>query len=388
MKKFVLLSLFTFFMVFPSQALAKVIIQETGTITIPSSETIDDDLFVGGENVDFAGTVTGSVFAGSGMADIKGNIKGDLVLGTGKANLGGVIGGDLYLGAGDVVLTKVTVGGNVIVGAGNVLIDKDSKIGGSLIAGAGSVRNSAPIGRSAMIGAGSLYLDNKVGKEARLGGGNIELGPLTSIAGNLTYALGEDGSSLKQDPSATVGGTISRYTPPADARRDMQKAKDDFGKFGLVAHRGWLLISFLGSLLLGFVLLKLFPKTALGLSSEISKSLLPSLGIGFLIVIFALPVFLVLALTIIGLPLLGILIPVFAVELCLAKLVSSYGLGRFVAKQFSWNKMGVYAVFTIGLAIFYLLQAIPGIGWVVSVLFTWVGLGAIWLSTRANLKNL
>jgi hypothetical protein len=309
-------------------------------------------------------------------------------MGTGKANLGGVIGGDLYLGAGDVALTKVTVGGNVIIGAGNVVIDKDSKIGGSLIAGAGSVRNSAPIGRSAMIGAGSLYLDNKVGKEARLGGGEIELGPLTSIAGNLTYALGEDQSSLKQDPASTIAGTVSRYTPPVDAKQDMAKAKEDFAKFGIVARNGWLMISFLGSMLVGFLLLKLFPKTSLALSTMVSKSLLPSLGTGFLIVVTVIPVFLVLALTVIGLPLAGLLILLFSIELYLAKLVSVYALGHFVAKQFNWNKMGIYGLFSVGLIIFYFLRAVPGVGGIVSILFTWTGLGAIWLYTKSNLKSL
>jgi hypothetical protein len=380
----VLCSLF----VFSTPAMAKVVMQEKGTVTIPAGETVDDDLFIGSENIDFAGVVTGSMFAGAGMADIKGNIKGDLILGTGKANLGGVIGGDLYLGAGDVVLTKVTVGGNIVVGAGNVMIDKDSKIGGSLIAGAGSVRNAAPIGRSAMIGAGTLYLDNKIGKEARLGGGNIELGPLTSIAGNMTYALEQDRGVLKQDPSATIAGTVTRYTPPVDARKDMAKAKADMAKFGRVAHGGWLMVSFLGSLLVGFLLLKLFPKTSLGLSTTASKSLMTSLGAGFLIVVAAVPLFLVLALTVIGLPLVGLLIPLFCIELHVAKLVSAYALGSFVTKQFSWHKMGVYAVFSIGLILFYLLRAVPGIGWITSVLFTWTGLGAIWLYTRANLKTL
>lgn len=390
MKPFAL-SLFTVLcslFVFSTPVLAKVVMQEKGTLTIPVSEIIDDDLFIGAENIDFAGTVTGSVFAGSGMADIKGNIKGDLVLGAGKANLGGTIGGDLYLGAGDVVLTKTIVGGNIIVGAGNVLIDKDSKIGGSLIAGAGSVRNSAPVGRSAMIGAGSLYLDSKVGKEARLGGGSLELGPHSVIIGDLTYALGEENSALKQDPASTVGGTLTRYTPPIDAKRDMAKAKDDFGKFGTFAHRGWLIISFLGSLLVGFLLLRLFPKTSLGLSSELSSRLMPSLGTGFLIVIFSAPLLLVLALSVIGLPLAGLLLLLFCIALHLAKLVTSYALGRFIARQFSWNKMGSYAVAFVGLSVFYLLRAVPGIGWVATILFTWVGLGAMWLFARAHQKNL
>lgn len=371
-----------------SPALAKVIMQEKGTITIPTSEIIDDDLFVGGENIDLGGSVTGSVFAGAGIFDFRGNIKGDLVLGSGKANLSGIIDGDLYLGAGDVVLTKVSVGGNVVLGAGNVTIDKDSKIGGSLIVGAGNIKNSAPIGRNAMIGAGNLYLDNKIGKEARLAGGNIELGPLTAINGNLVYALGEDKGTLNQDPASTVGGTISRYTPPVNAQKDLAKAKDDFAKFGAVASRGWLVVSFLGSLLIGFLLLRLFPKTSLALASLIQSKSTNSLGTGFLIVILSLPIFLVLAITILGLPLLGILIPLFFVCLHLAKLITSYALGRFIATQFSWSKMGVYAIFLLGLFVFYLLRSLPAIGWVASFLFTWAGLGAIWIYGRSHLKNL
>jgi carbonic anhydrase/acetyltransferase-like protein (isoleucine patch superfamily) len=363
----ILVALFTL----PAPVSAKVIMQEKGTVTIPASEIVDDDLFVGAENFELLGTVTGDVFVGAGSVRIGGNIKGGLFVGTGDLNL-----------------TGATIGNALVVGAGNVNIDKTSKIGGSLIVGAGTLRNYAPVSRNVMAGAGTIYLGNKVGKEARLGGGNIELGQDSSIAGNLTYALGEESTSITQDPEAVIGGTITRYIPPVDARRDMTRARQDFGKFGAVAHRGWLIISFLGSLLVGFILLKLFSKTMLGLATQVSTHLMPSMGIGFLIIVFALPVFLVLALSIIGLPLAGSLLLLLCLSLHLAKLVTSYALGRFIARQFSWNKMGSYAVAFIGLAVFYLLRATPGIGWVTTFLFTWAGLGAIWLHTRAHLKNL
>jgi hypothetical protein len=239
-----------------------------------------------------------------------------------------------------------------------------------------------------MAGSGTIYLDNKVGKEARLGGGTIDLGPNSAILGNLTYALGEEESSLNQNPTSTVAGTISRYTPPVDTRRDMTQAKEDMHRFGQIAHRGWLIISFLGSLLVGFILLKGSPKTMSGLATQISGNLAYSLGIGFLIIVFSVPVFLVLALTIIGLPLVCMLILLLCLALLLAKLAASYALGRFIAAQFSWNKMGVHAVFFIGLTVFYLLRAIPGIGWVASFLFTWVGLGSIWSYTKSHQKSL
>lgn len=346
---YILCSLF----VFSTPALAKVIMQEKGTVTIPAGETIDDDLFIAAESVVIHGTITGDVFVGTG----------------------------------DLNVTGATIGDSLIVGAGNVNIDKTSKIGGSLIVGAGTLRNYAPVSRNVMVGAGTIYLGSKVGKEARLGGGSITLGENTVIAGNLTYAL-EEGFQLSQSPSATIAGSISRFTPPSDSLRDMAKAKEDFGKFSLVAHRGWLAISFLGSLLLGFLLLHFFPKSSLSLSQMVENSLMRSLGIGFLMIVFSIPVMLVLAISVIGLPIVGLLIPLFMVCLTLAKLISSYALGRFAARQFNWNKMGTYTVFFIGLAVFYLLRALPGIGWVTTFLFTWVGLGSFWIYTRSHLKSL
>lgn len=386
-KLLVLITVFSVF-AFPTQALAKVMYEEKGSVTVAKTETVDDDLFIGADSVTIDGNVLGSVFAGTANYVQSGSIKGDLVLGTGNAMITGSVTGDIYLGAGDVTLTKANIGGNIIAGAGNLTIDKDSKIGGSLITGAGNLKNYASVGRSVMAGAGVMLLDGKVGKEVRVGGGEIALGPNANIAGNFAYALGEEESNLTQDPKAVVGGSTSRYMPPAQAKADMDKAREDMNKFGMVASRGWLVISFIGSLLLGFLLLKLFPKTSMGLSTQIKSDLLRSLGIGFLIVVFALPVLLVLSLTIIGLPLAGMLVLVLCIAIHLAKLAASYALGRFIATQFNWNKMGVYATAFIGLAIFYLLRGLPGLGWIASILFTWTGLGAIWLYARSNLKNL
>ncbi len=373
---------------FPTPAQARVMIEEKGTIDIPTGSTIDDDLFIGAENFNLQGNVNGSVYVGAGNVDVWGNIKGDLVLGAGKAVVTGTVGGDIYVGSGDLTLTKVKVGGSVIAGAGNITIDEDSQIAGSLIAGSGNLRNSAPVGRNVMVAGGNIFLDSQVGKEIRVAGGQIELGPHVAVLGNVTYTIGDDDGIYRQDPAATVAGTVTQYNPPIQAKEDLRRARAEAGKLGVVAHRGWLLVSFLGSLLLGFLLLKLFPKTSLGLSSQVQSHLIPSLGIGFLLVVAFIPVLLVLILTIIGLPLAGLLLLVFCLSLHLAKLASAYALGKFITKQFNWSGWGTYAVFATGLIVFFFLRAIPVIGWFATILFTWTGLGAIWLYTRAHLKNL
>lgn len=386
-KIFIAILAFSLF-AFPRVAAAKVMLQEKGDVIIGKTETIDDDLFIGAESTQIDGNVLGSVFVGTGKYVQSGNIKGDLFVGTGKAVISGNIGGDIFVGSGDVELIKATVGGNIIAGSGTLTIDKDSKIGGTLIAATGNLKNSAPIGRNIMAGAGMVTLDSKVGKEVRVGGGQLTLGPSTNIAGDLTYALGDENTTISQDSNAKIGGKTTRYTPPAKAKADMAKARADMGRFAKVGHSGFLVVSFLGSLLLGFILLKLFPKTSLGLATQVKDKLLNTLGIGFLIVIFAVPVLLVLALTVIGLPLAGVTLLVFMLALHFAKLISAYALGRFIAYQFSWKQIGVYAVSFIGLTVFYFLRAIPVVGFIASTLFTWAGLGAIWLHLRANLKNL
>jgi hypothetical protein len=387
-KLLVLIALFSVF-AFPSPALAKVMYQEKGSVMVSKTETVDDDLFIGSESVTIDGNVLGSVFVGTGRYTQSGSIKGDLVLGTENAIISGSVGGDIYVGAGNVTISKAIIGGNIIAGAGTITIDNESQIGGSLIAGSSDLRNSASIGRNVIVGAGMVYLDNKVGKEVRVGSsGEIILGPNTNIAGNLTYAFDEESDNISQDSKAVIAGATSRYAPPQQVQEEMNKSRDDMRKFGMAASRGWLLISFIGSLLVGFLLLKLFPKTSLGLSNQVKDGLLHSICIGFLVVVFAVPVLLVLALSIIGLPLAGLLLLLLCIALHISKLVASYALGRFVTAQFNLNKTGIYATAFIGLSIFYLLRAVPGIGWIVSTLFTWTGLGAIWLYTRANLKNL
>jgi len=56
-------SLFCF--IFADKALAKVIVQEKGTVNIAKEEVLDDDLFIGADTVNIEGTVNGDVFIGA-----------------------------------------------------------------------------------------------------------------------------------------------------------------------------------------------------------------------------------------------------------------------------------------------------------------------------------
>jgi cytoskeletal protein CcmA (bactofilin family) len=373
MKKMIFSLFILFISVFalPAPVSAKVMMQEKGNITIPSGETIDDDLFVAAETVEINGTVNGDVYAGAGTVRIGGTIKGALVVGTG-----------------DLTLTKATIANSLIVGAGNVTIDDASKIGGSLISGAGDIKNSGVVVRNVMIGAGSIYLNGPIGKEARLGAGTIELGSKFKLNGDLTYALGDESSVLTQNETAAISGETSRFTPPEKSKAEMDKAREDLRAFGKVIGTFWMIFSFVSSLLFGLLLLRFLPKTMDGIANIIGANASKSLGIGLLIVVLAVPTLLVTMLTIIGIPLAGLLLVLLYIDLHLARLVSVYTFGKFLSSIFNWPGISQYLVYVLGLCAFYLIRMIPLIGGLSSGLFTLAGLGAIWMYISAHRKTL
>jgi len=117
-----------------------------------------------------------------------------------------------------------------------------------------------------------------------------------------------------------------------------------------------------------------------------SESFLKSLGVGFLVLILALPVLLILALTMIGTPLAGILFLLFILYIYLSKLVVGLSLGNLLAARFDWKKWSTYKIFAVGLIGVYILKALPFIGIFVCLVILCAGLGALVLNLKTTLS--
>jgi hypothetical protein len=206
--------------------------------------------------------------------------------------------------------------------------------------------------------------------------------------GNLTYAFGDAQSDLIASSESSVSGETSRFVESDKVRGDVDKARDDLSRFGKVFGMGWLIFSFLGSVVVGLLFVTIFPLTMLGVSQLASSSLGKSLGIGALITLAMFPLTLALIATIVGIPLAGLLLVVYCISTHIAKLVAAYALGWFIAAATNLSKPNSLLVFLIGLTTFYLLRLVPGLGWLVSVAFTWIGLGAMWQYAVAHKKKL
>jgi len=389
-KRKIVASLFIVFSVFPllfvSVVSAKVVTMEKGVVEVGQNEVVNDDLFVGAETVDIAGTVNGDVYAGAETVRVSGTINGDLHVGAGMFYLSGKISGDVYAGAGNITLSKVAIGDSIIVGSGNVSIDESSTIGGSLIVGAGTLNVQAPIKRNVMVGAGTVDLNSVVGGEARIAAGSISVGPDTKIGKDLYYTIGEEGNEIRISDSASVSGKIQKVERNFAREKEIKAAgagvKSAFKGFSLFLT----LMSLAGALLIGYLWLKFFPKSFGDSAGFVTTSFFKSLGVGFLVLIFTLPALILIALTMVGVPLAGLLFLLFILYCYLSKIVVGLSLGNWLAGRFDWKKWPVGKIFAVGLVAVYVLKIIPFVDLIFSFIILCTGLGALVLNLHSHLS--
>jgi len=146
--------------------------------------------------------------------------------------------------------------------------------------------------------------------------------------------------------------------------------------------------SYLSALVVGGLTLNFFRKPSQQIVSNLEKNWLASLGYGLLLVIVALPAFIMLMVSGIGLPLAVILGLFLLIDLYLSKIVIGIVLGKKLETFLPKQKMSGYLSFALGLAIYYLLSALPILGGFVKLITLLLGLGALFSYQKSQLlKN-
>jgi len=306
----------------------------TGTIVVGPDETVDSVEGIAGTIV-VRGTVTGDV---SGVA------------GTVHVTESGTVDGDLSASAGSIRIDG-QVGGDVQAGAGTIELSDGATIGGSFDAG-----------------AGYISIDGSVGESVTAGAGTISLGPNADIGGDFRY----DAETFERDPGATVGGQI---------------VQDDSLTSGFEGVPAWVgsLYGLIANLLLGLVLVGLFPAFSTRVAETVIESPAKSGGLGLVLLVLT-PILLVLiAITIIGIPLSLAGLVVFSIAVWVAVVYGQFALGRWVLGLADiTNRWVALLVGVIGVS---LLGLVPILGGIVDLLVLLLGVGALAFALRNSYRN-
>lgn len=358
MRKVLTVLLVSIFFVFFTGPVSAKFVSNQNNYNVSKDEIINDDLFVGGQTVEIDGTVNGDVFIGAQTVKISGVINGNLHVGTNVLDLEGTVKGNIYAGAQSILISNSNIGGSLLAGTATLTVDKDSTVGGSILAGAGTMSLDSTVGRSVYAGTGSLII-----------GANAKIGK------DLYYAAGKQDGQVNISKEATVSGTIYK-SEVNTSQKDVQVATKEVSAVFRALKFSSNVVSLIGALIVGFLYLRLFgEKNFKQMSNLVEKRFWKSLGVGFLVTIAAIPGLVILAFTVVGLPLAGLALLLILLYIYLAKIIVGACTGNWLSKRFNW-KTSTYWAFALGLLVIYILRLIPLIGFLTGLVVLWVGLGA------------
>jgi cytoskeletal protein CcmA (bactofilin family) len=352
----------------PGAAMASEVRNGTAAGVAPG-ETLDDDLFTTGQTVTIAGRITGDVYATGQTVVVTGTLEGDLIAAAQQVVVDGTVNGNVRA-AGAVVTVNGHVGRNVSSLAQQVNISSSGRVDGSLLAAGETISVFGPVGRGVTIGGGTLQLGGPVGGKVVAWAQNLSLGPNARIGGDLEYY-----SERQIDtPSGTVAGRVQYHQVERQERQaPLLNGLFDFG--GLI----WLI----GSAILGALAIIFAPRASARAVELGRQQPVQTFGVG-LLVLFSVPLMVVLiAITLVGIPIALAIGALYWVGLLLAWPALGLVVGTEIARRVRRTEpMPVLGALVVGLIVLHLATHLPIVGGLVEFVGLAFGLGLIVQSFR------
>lgn len=336
-------------------------------ISISEDEVIEGDLFVGGGIITIDGVITGDLFFGCNTININGEVKGDIIGMAASFTLNGTAGDDVRVWCRSVNINGLIAKSLTAFGQ-DVVLSKQSIVKRDAIVGCTEAMLEGGILGEIWSGSKILQLSGVVGKQAEFGAKQIIIRPSAEIHGNLKYRA----KKIEIMDGASIEGKIEKLPPKK------KKSKWLSWKFYVLK-----MIYMIGAILVGIVMIKLSPDLTIKVTKQV-RQYWRSLGVGF-VVLICLPIALILvAATVIGIPLAVILLIFYLLFLYTGKIFVSLVIGQEILK--SRESASIWALI-LGIVIFTVLFNIPYVGWLIKLLVMILGLGALSLISIQAIKR-
>jgi cytoskeletal protein CcmA (bactofilin family) len=399
-------------------------------VVIESGQVVDDDLYVGAQEFVLDGTVNGDLIVFAQSITINGKVDGDLIAAAQTVVVNGEVTGAVRM-AGSVLFVgeKASIAGD-IVGAGYSFEGREgSKIGKDLVFAGGQILLAGDVTRNVQAATGAFELRGNVGGDVQAEVGNADqagppptvfmpqstipipsvkpgltIDPSASIAGDLAYTQSKELSL----PVGVVTGKVIHNSPaPGTSTTHVETSGEKILKWGLNFMRTGISL-----ILIGLLLLWLFPSFVKGLSEKLQAKPLPSLGWGVVAwAAFFFALFVIVAITVVGailfgvltlgqltgtviwlglLTLFGLIVGFVLVTSFVVKVVFGAALGKWILQRANsplaehrYWPMVVGVLLTVAVIALLTFPLIPGfLGGLLNLAVVLFGLGALWLWGR------
>lgn len=353
--------------------------QENNYYTPPSSDfmpsqAVAADYFHADDSVTVSSIIAGDAYVAGGTVLVDGTINGDLLVAGGTVTIDGAVGGNVRAAGGTVIIGG-SVGKNITVAGGTVNINRMATIGGNINALSGNMNFSGnTTGNIHVIGA-DVSIDGSVDGDIDAKVQNLKFGDAATVGGSLSYQSPEQAS---MGTNTKIIGNVT-YVP---VKREAPQ-----GRSTEKLHTGVEFISLLTSFIIGFIIIRLFPKRVMKKAEILQKRFWVCLGLGFLTLVISPFAVILLLVTVIGIPIAFLWIVAFLILAYMAKIWVAFAVGRaLVMKAGSGDRRG-WALLA-GLLLYYVIGYIPVVGGLVKLIVMLIGIGVVLIEKRQFYQEL
>ena len=346
-------------------------VQGGGSVTIPSGEVHEGDLYAAGEAVRVDGRLSGDLVVAARRVVVEGQVDGDVFAAGNTIDLRGPIGDSTRI-VGQMLTVDTTIDGDLLAAGSEVLVSEAARITGGVAATGSLVEINGTVDQGARVAAGEIVIRGTVRGDANLIADRLDLAPGARIAGDLDY---RSRTPLSPEAASRVGGAVRYQEPVEEPNR----------------RAGWGVLLWLwqtlAALVTGLLVVALCRPLVQRLVTTIGEETTLGALFGFAAFLI-LPAAAGLAMvTLIGLPVGIAAFLLFALALYAAKLPVAVWVGERLLTLAGRPHASPYAALAVGILLLYLLFAIPFVGWLFWLAVTWLGLGAMVVFSRKRLES-
>lgn len=357
-------------------------LESNDTIILEEEETVENDYFAGGSDIDLSGTVKGDAVLAGSTIDVSGKVEGDLLAAGSTLIVSGEIANDARLAGGQIHISG-SFGKNLWIFGGQVTLSEDVQVDGSILIAGGMVNIKGKNLKEVRVYGGEVLYNGSTSGNVILEGDKITVGDKAIIGGDLdlTYETEKNVSSqINLKGQEKIQKMSDKYSTSKSIGEDNLFSLDN--KSFTVFMIFFKFISILSILLTGLTLLLFFPKICMHVTAVMNNNPGKSILVG----LFGFPLYLllllVLILTLIGIPLAFVLMAIGFVLTYLSQIFVGLWLGRkIISKQ--TTKTHVVTLF-LGVISYEILCSLPFIGGIVSLMGTVLGMGAMMIAINES----
>jgi len=359
-------------------SLARAADSRTGNnIYVAKDDVISGNFYAVGQNITIDGSIGGDLIVAGQTVNVNGSVAGDVIAVGQNITVNGPVGGNIRA-AGNSLTVNGSVARNVSALGADVILGPESHVGWDVYLAGRTVETRGIIDDSLNGYASQALIAGKVGKSvnlnlARNNNSSLTVAGTAVINGDLTYS---SRNAAAISGSASVAGKTTHDLPAISTTNQAL---------------AWLwreMFAIFAALMVGLVLIFGLPNLTRGILKKLEKAPTKMLLPGLIIMLILPPISLILAFTVIGLPLALILMALWLIASYAARIIAALWLGRLILSQISRRERPLAWSLILGVIVLWLLGAIPLVGWIISLLAAWLGLGAIWTYAYGEYRNI